>query len=249
MKKKSITYCSHTGKVRSENQDNFFVNGDFLKEEHQGSNGIRTSVYNIETAVCVSVFDGMGGEQYGEKAAWIAATELSAMFENNIMLTANQISQYCMNANRKICALADSYGGIRIGTTASVMWLYNKSGILCNIGDSKIYRMRNRQLLQCSKDHTDEALMKVIGQKHRRPRLTQYLGIWPEEMIIEPYVQEIELQEGDQYLLCSDGLTDMLSEEDICSILQEESNPVEILLKMALQRGGMDNITIVLCKH
>ena len=70
-------------------------------------------------------------------------------------------------------------------------------------------------------------------------------------MAIHPYIHEDDIREGDQYLLCSDGLTDMVSREEIHRILQENLTPgdcLEKLQKQALKRGGKDNITIILCR-
>ena len=81
--------------------------------------------------------------------------------------------------------------------------------------------------------------------------LTQHLGIDREEMEIEPYIAKGELQEGDIYLLCSDGLTDMLSNFEIFSLLRNHKNMDECataLIRAALEKGGLDNITVLLCK-
>ena len=83
--------------------------------------------------------------------------------------------------------------------------------------------------------------------KGKKFPLTQYLGIPEVEMEICPYVREEELQHGDLYLICSDGLTDMVSEEEIYKILLESKNvteKVKILRQRALENGGKDNISI-----
>lgn len=83
----------------------------------------------------------------------------------------------------------------------------------------------------------------------RKPRLTQYIGLEPEEVLIEPSYASVKLQEGDRYLLCSDGLTDMLDSLSICSILKNSATVeqgAEMLMEAALEHGGRDNITIIL---
>ena len=83
----------------------------------------------------------------------------------------------------------------------------------------------------------------------RKPRLTQYIGLDPEEKMIEPSSAKEKLQQGDRYLLCSDGLTDMLGNLTLCSILKNSATVqqgVEALMDAALERGGRDNITIIL---
>lgn len=83
-----------------------------------------------------------------------------------------------------------------------------------------------------------------------QPQLTQHLGIPSSEMIIEPYTKIIKLQSADRFLLCSDGLSDMVPITKIQEIVSRPLSPIEVvqlLTKMAMQNGGRDNITIILC--
>lgn len=73
----------------------------------------------------------------------------------------------------------------------------------------------------------------------------------PEEITLEPYIGKCKIKRGDQYLICSDGLTDMVSKTDICAILKScasTKKAVETLLKTALENGGKDNVTVILCR-
>ena len=85
----------------------------------------------------------------------------------------------------------------------------------------------------------------------KKAPLTQHLGINPEDFLIEPYIAKGELAAGDQYLLCSDGLTDMLSNLEI-SCIMSESETAEVcadrLVHAALERGGRDNVTVIVCR-
>jgi protein phosphatase len=115
----------------------------------------------------------------------------------------------------------------------------------CNLGDSKIYRCDNKNLTQISKDHVIDIF------NDRKPPLSQFLGIPESEFIIEPYITHGAYNDGDLYLICSDGLTDMISENMIKNILAENKDVkicVDILLEKALANGGTDNITVILCK-
>ena len=117
---------------------------------------------------------------------------------------------------------------------------------VANLGDSRAFRLRNGELLQLSADHTDAALLQ--GQGIRKPRLTQHLGIWPEEMVLEPYIAKGEIQAGDRYLLCSDGLTDMVSNMEICTLMKETGSICHLtdrLVAKALEKGGRDNVTVL----
>lgn len=90
--------------------------------------------------------------------------------------------------------------------------------------------------------------MKANGITNRKPYLTQFLGIDPEELRIEPFIQSGYYQAGDRYLLCSDGLTDMVDQDVIGEVLIQHEYPedcAENLKKLALENGGRDNITVI----
>ena len=89
------------------------------------------------------------------------------------------------------------------------------------------------------------------GITGRKPYLTQYLGIDPDEMMIEPYIKSYYLQEGDTFLICSDGVTDMVEEQEICRILahnEDVGDCVDLLIQAALDGGGKDNITAIVVR-
>jgi protein phosphatase len=93
--------------------------------------------------------------------------------------------------------------------------------------------------------------MRINGITGRKPYLTQYLGVDPEEMRICPSVSEHAVTDGDCFLICSDGLSDMLSEEQITAILQsgsDEEVTVQTLIVNALKNGGRDNVTVIVCR-
>ena len=81
--------------------------------------------------------------------------------------------------------------------------------------------------------------------------MTQYLGVTDENMALDPSVRKLEYKPGSRYLLCSDGMTDMLTDGEIADILSRESpaqETVQLLLERTLKKGGRDNVTIVLCE-
>ena len=129
-----------------------------------------------------------------------------------------------------------------MGTTAAMLLFSKKDITLCNIGDSKVFSFSEGELEQISKDHV------VISAFGTKPPLSQSLGIPPNELLIEPYLAQGRYKNGDIYLICSDGLTDMVMLDEIRGILvnysiQEASSA---LVSKALENGGRDNITIIL---
>lgn len=232
---------SHPGKVRRVNQDNFICNGKYLQIE-----GGNLSFPLCGTCVSADnplfgIFDGMGGEQCGEVAAYIAALRASTLAVHGDGQKA--LAAFCQRTNQAICNFSARNGVSSAGTTAAML-LFGKKLILCNIGDSKVFRFRCGELEQLSTDHV---CMAPFGVK---PPLSQNLGIPPEETKIEPYFLKTAYAAGDVYLICSDGLTDMLANEEIKNVLASvpAESAAEQLLEQALEKGGKDNTTIILCK-
>lgn len=236
-------FCtSHIGKVRRINQDNFFCNGVILQSpEEQLPSPLTGSVRDRDNTL-FAIFDGMGGEECGEIASLIAAKNARHITLQSDPVEA--LSQFCQNANAAICRYADKNAVGVMGTTAAMLAFTQRGVFLCNIGDSKILRFSGGVLEQVSTDHV---AITVFGQK---PPLLQNLGIPPTEMVIDPYFAKGDYQDGDTFLICSDGLTDMVSSQEIEEILSAHplADAGSLLLEQALANGGKDNITIILCK-
>ena len=233
-------YTSHIGKCRRVNQDNFFSNGHLMPAENTGTNGIIEAIAFPEDEPVFAIFDGMGGEECGEVAAYIAAEEMqNYSFEEGME---KGFFDFCASANRKICQYTQDNGISSMGTTAAIMRFAKKDSCLCNIGDSKVFLLDKKQLVQISYDHVG------IAAFGRKPPLSQNLGIPEDEMIIEPYVARGSYRDGDVYLICSDGVTDMLPLEEIQRILVEHPGreAAQMLLDGALENGGRDNTTLIL---
>lgn len=122
-------------------------------------------------------------------------------------------------------------------------------GYISNLGDSKAFLFRDNNLIQLSMDHTNEKALREYCVSKRKPVLTQYLGIHSSEMIIEPFCREFEFYGGDRYLVCSDGLTDMVSLHELRQVLSEAmmiEGAIATLQKWAFANGEKDNIMIIL---
>jgi len=242
------------GRVRRNNEDNFYLCGrikqDPDKTEDYAENCVQSGRYLF--AVC----DGMGGTQHGEIAAGIAVRTLQDFAD----CFDPKFSAYIETANRLICEETKARSARRMGTTLAALSICGETARCYNIGDSRIYLFRSGRLIQISEDHTQVQMMLRHGlisadaaaDHPGRHVLTQHLGILPEEMIIEPYAaDEIQLKSGDIFLLCSDGLTDMLTDGDIAGILSENGRLKDKALSLiasALDSGGVDNTTVLLVK-
>ena len=134
-----------------------------------------------------------------------------------------------------------------MGTTMVSLYFSGRSVYVCNVGDSRAYRLRDGEFLQLSVDHVENR----PGREHRKAPLTQYLGLSSEEIQIDPHIAKGEIKKDDLYLLCSDGLTDMLTNLEITDIMINSKDAeacVQKLIRAAVDHGGRDNITVIVCK-
>ena len=157
------------------------------------------------------------------------------------------LNSMCLKINEAVVAKQQELCTERMGSTMVALYFSHRYVYVCNLGDSRAYRLRNGEFLQLSVDHVE----KREGQARKKAPLTQHLGIKPEDFLIEPYIAKGELKHGDRYLLCSDGLTDMLSNYEIDEIMTGADSAEECvkeLVDAALEKGGKDNVTVIVCR-
>ena len=260
--------CNHIGKKRNKNEDNYFFQGKILPLGNDGLSDVTLRrKAKTKKGLLFAIFDGMGGEADGEIASYLAAKTCadSGLFtlakigeqeaETGENLAGNNqaahiFGQFIDEMNRVVYREARKRFNT-MGTTAVMLYIKEQNMWMCNLGDSKAFFWGEDKLTQISKDHTDAEFLKTHGITDRKPVLNQCLGMDPEEVLLDPFVVERGLQKGDCFLLCSDGLTDMLSRERISQILGEEKTAwdcAERLKQESLENGGMDNITVIVVK-
>ena len=242
-------YTSHIGKIRGNNEDNFWCCGNSLPADNLGSEGIHTGVISRAKIPALAVSDGMGGESCGEMAAFLASEEFGNYYEiNKKNLKKNPdsfVEGLCRSMNQAICRYGDANHINSMGTTVAMLLFGAESIYACNLGDSRVYAVDDSGFFQISTDHVEGKY--AFG----KAPLTQYLGIPEEQQFPDPSVSEMKYKIGKKFLLCSDGMTDMLSDGEIADILTREiplESTVEILLERVLKKGARDNVTIVLCE-
>ncbi len=241
---------SSIGKVRHNNEDNFLFDGSCLPQNNRGQMPPLNLYGAFEGDVCMAVFDGMGGMDYGEVASATAAEHIKQLTQNRNFLP-EELEDACLQANRAVWDAQTALGSHHVGTTLAMLCFHKDRVHAVNVGDSRIFGLREDRLIQISSDHTDEAYMKAKGIVGRKPHLTQYLGMDPGEVRLEPYLATGILQAGDVYLVCSDGLTDMLDNDTIRQLLTVSGTAaacVENLISAALENGGRDNVTVIVCR-
>lgn len=228
----NITYAAATdpGRVRSQNQDRLFADGTVF-----------------------IVADGMGGHAGGNVAAEVAVSETVAS------LKAGHRPEIAIeNANRSILDRASSELALEgMGTTLTMALIDTEESLadVYNVGDSRAYLLRAGDLTQLTNDHTfvqelvdAGSITREQATTHRaRHVLTRVLGVATE---VEPDHFRVPLQPGDVVLLCSDGLINEVSNDEIARILasQTPDDAVDALVRSANNHGGNDNITVVVAK-
>ncbi|MCD7785498.1 MAG: hypothetical protein LUH18_08005 [Oscillospiraceae bacterium] len=232
---------SHQGNRRPNNQDNFICNNIYKPIDNSYSEPLVGKLNNDKPRL-FGVFDGLGGEACGEVASYIAAKTASEFdWRGDVR---QRLRDYCFVANDRICQYSEANSVGIMGTTAAILAFSQEDICLCNIGDTKIFNLSGKSLDQISVDHV------VTSAYGTKPPLFQDLGIPTSEMIIDPYIVKGMYNSGDTYLICSDGLTDMVSLDEIERILKKYkiAQALEVLLDEALKNGGKDNITIIVLK-
>lgn len=231
--------ATDTGKVRQINEDAFMVEpeiGLFL------------------------VSDGMGGHRGGQLASNMVVEDMPVKIEVGLdkLRTRSErsvrtlLKRIVAEQSRQVQMEGDSESGYAdMGATMAMALVREGRVYLVNLGDSRIYRYRQKQLRQLNKDHSVIAELLELGQLRpddaedhsAQGQITQYIGMTEET---QPFLRSFIPKEADGLLLCTDGLTDMVSERQICDIMRHGEEPQATcrrLVDAANAAGGLDNVT------
>lgn len=201
-----------------------------------------------------AVADGMGGAQAGEVASRTAA-EVFQTPEPNGGTPEQQLTRLVREANRRIHDLSRRDATRRgMGTTLTAAMVADAGVTVGHVGDSRAYRLRGEELVQLTHDHSLVAELQRSGQltaeaaEHHPQKsiITRALGPEPD---VEVDAHTHAARDGDVYVLCSDGLTGMISDDELAAIMRGSGSLEEAaadLVRAANQSGGKDNITVVL---
>ena len=239
------TLRTDVGLVRSENQD--FGACTTVIEEQQSPSRSRLLI----------VADGMGGHRGGATASRLATETVKSHFlavDGSDMVSA--LRESLLAANARIFNEAQANPELRgMGTTTSVLAVREGHGWLAHVGDSRIYRVRGDSIEQLTEDHSLVATMVREGlltseeaENHpRRNVLQRSMGVAAE---VDVDVRgPLELQEGDTFILCSDGLHGVVKEHELKEIAKESiESAADEFLKRALERGAPDNVTVIVAR-
>jgi serine/threonine protein phosphatase PrpC len=214
----------------------------------------------------------MGGYNAGEVASGMATTVITTELQQLLAkvkpfqldeqtkapVAGRLIREQVMKANNSIYQAAQSqpqYAGM--GTTLVVCLFYDNKVSVGHLGDSRLYLLRENKFSQVTRDHSllqeqiDSGIITAEQAKHAQHKnlVTKALGIDP---VVEPEVKEYSTKPGDLYLLCSDGLCDMVEDDDMGMTLQALGGNLKLaaqqLVQMANDNGGKDNVSVILVR-
>jgi serine/threonine protein phosphatase PrpC len=201
------------------------------------------------------VADGMGGAQAGEVASRLAATAFREYHDADDLGGEKRVEAIIQEANRRIYDRAQEDTAVSgMGTTVTAALVEGESVAIGHVGDSRAYRIRGSELEQLTDDHSLVADLVRSGRltpeeadaHPQRSVITRALGTDPE---VDVDTFAVEAEPGDVFLLCSDGLTTMVADDEILRIIGESKTleaAAKSLVKAANRYGGEDNVTVVL---
>ena len=240
---------TNIGAVRKTNEDNYYCNGSFKLSAQSPQEELISAPEGAE--LLFGVFDGMGGEAHGEECAMICAATLSQYQGGDRPFEA---PAFYKQANDAVCALEQRTRETG-GSTAAVAQVRGNRVFASNAGDSRVYHLRGRELKCLTRDHTRYQQMIEAGVPNPDPAerhvLTKFIGMDNRRPLTPNFAVSVKLEEGDRIMLCSDGVSGVLSDEEIVEILSQPQLPEVIgrsLVQSALDAGSRDNVTMLLAE-
>ena len=236
-----VTAASRVGCVRSNNEDMVLVGSSFIRND-----ALRKTIeLTPEKRALLAVADGMGGHQSGEVASSDALHNLHFFFNDlPAGLTAGEFNEMMVVWLESINNIIDSKGSVDerfkgMGTTLVGIAYYNGNFFSMNCGDSRLYRLRNGALQQLTTDHS---LNTMLGSSKHSSIITNCIGGGCKNSYMDIVRMTDDIQPSDIYLLCSDGLSDMLNDQQI-EVLLKSGGDADALCQAAIEAGGFDNVS------
>lgn len=242
MMKLKIQALSKVGLVRDNNEDMLSVGGILVRDD-----ALELPVVELddESQFNLLVADGMGGHEHGERASQGLLEYLNDCFKNELFYTdtleeelRSQVRAFSDRLNQE--ALEEGQARPMGCTLTGFVWSHGKT-LLLNAGDSRTYRYRDGILRRITQDDT---LRDITSNPFESKALLNCVGGGAQcDLMVVDFGQR--LLPNDTILICSDGLTDLLDDEEIETILDESPQPVDELYKAACDRGGIDNVSVI----
>lgn len=254
-----VSIATNRGRVRRTNEDNFYADILGIREVEELC-GHR--ILNHSDSYVFGVVDGMGGEQFGDIASEIAAQTMNGFSDKIKKASLRElhaaVNEYASESNRRICRMTEERQADISGSTLVMACVRGNLVYPFSIGDSRIYYRSGGKLRQISEDQTvamkklkahiyTEEEARLSGDAHK---ITTFLGVDKGNIGLKALAYEpLDLSAG-EVLLCSDGLTDMCTDEEILWVMQKYGDEfaAQHLVELALRNGGADNVTCMIIR-
>jgi protein phosphatase len=267
-----VSALTHAGLARGKNEDQLLVArlGRALEVLETSLSAESTAPIHDDRGYLMIVADGMGGAAAGEKASALAIESLERYMVSTFhaapgpghdddQTVCDELRAGVELADRQVLEYAQSNPRLAgMGTTLTMAYSVDADLYVVHVGDSRAYLFRDHRLQQITSDHTlvhemmtEGYLSAADARRHRlRHVVTNVLGGPGKGVHVE--VHKIALQDGDIVLLCSDGLSEPLGDEELAGILDGAQSPRETcreLIKRTLERGAPDNVTAIVAQY
>ena len=236
-----MTAASKVGCVRSQNEDMVLLGSHFVRNDAFST---RVDLTNSDRYI-MAVADGMGGHNRGDVASSDALHNLEFYFHDlptglSPESIKDKFEDWLVSINNIIDSKGRSDEQFKgMGTTLVGLAFYEGQFYTLNCGDSRLYRFRDGDLTQLTSDHS---LSNMLGSSQHSNVITNCIGGGATSSFIDIVNITDDIKEGDVYMLCSDGLTDMLPDSIIYTLLAEGSD-ANTLCDAAVAAGGLDNVS------
>lgn len=257
--------ATHPGNVRPNNEDHFAVMKRRRTSELLLTNLVPDNLVLADDSDFVMVVaDGMGGAQFGEFASQMALQrmfELAQQATSWVMKFTNlddlqireRVNAYVKEIQATLQEFVEADPALAgMGTTWTLAHLLPSDALIVHIGDSRAYLMHDGELHQVTHDETMAQALIDGGMDPNRVKKFRHMllnSLGGEGDNVTAQIHHVQMDPGDQLLLCTDGLNDMVGDEEIANILKQTSASQAVcdrLVAAALERGGKDNVTVVL---
>ncbi|MER5973224.1 PP2C family serine/threonine-protein phosphatase [Streptomyces sp. NPDC002055] len=238
-----VSALSHAGLLRDSNEDSLVVGPWTLCSTVTESP--QTLLFPLGNPLVVAVADGLGGHPAGEVASAMVARRLSRV--GPALDSEETVRDALEGCNRAVYAAADGDPDlIMMGTTVAGLVLTRDRVIVFNIGDSRVYGVGAEEVRELTLDDNPP----LAPGERSSTVVTQTLGGTPDFSPVDPHVSGTPLSTGDRWLICSDGLTDPVPDEELGGILRvhADGRAAFELWKAAMDAGGPDNVTLALVR-
>ncbi len=236
-----VTALSHDGAQRDHNEDSLVV-GPWTTCAVTTSTP-QTLAFPTRDPVIVAVADGLGGHPAGELASSVVVESLSRV--GHLLMDEGALRDALIACNETVFEQAGlDASRASMGTTVAGVVVTEESVLVFNVGDSRVYAAEAAGLRLVSQDDSPPL---APGQRHTSI-VTQTLGGAPSLRPVDPHVTRYDVEPGVRYLVCTDGVTDVVDDDDIAAILGGLTGPEAVfaLWRAAMNAGGPDNITLAL---